>query len=323
MAEFNMKFTDVENSVEVLSHYAVQLNQIKEELSAARGILRREAGVSWYIEGTLLHIERSVMDEALGMRSLSGALEKISAYYRNTERKILSAGDKNIAKEKTEDSSGGNSAPGRTIGQMFRDLLVTLGIVRAEKQTRTEGEAVHIAQEREMNRYLQNEISKILRKKEYSKKTWNQASVEEKKVILNKYLQEVAGVMGLEVGEIVFTYSGVSDGTYNKGAYSSDINTVSINEWVLENGGKDNIEDSYCLLNTIVHEMRHAYQWNVCENPEQFVVTEETIQKWQNSMDTYKSQSGFMAEGMNEDDAYEAYRRQDVEVDARWFAKQD
>ena len=174
-----------------------------------------------------------------------------------------------------------------------------------------------------MELYLQSEIENILEKDRYSQSTWKNASVEERKEILNEYLQEVAAVMGLQIGEINYTYTEASNGTYNMGSYSPSTNMISINEWVLENGGKNNIQDSYNLMYTIAHEMRHAYQHAACSNPEQFVVTEETIQSWQESIDNYRSQRGFMQEGMNAEEAYNAYRNQTIERDARWFAGQD
>ena len=197
------------------------------------------------------------------------------------------------------------------------------GIVKAERQTRVPGEAVTAAQEREMDLYLRNEIEEILGKERYSRSTWQNASVEERKEILNESLQEVAAVMGLQVGEINYTYRESSNGTYNMGSYSPTANVISINEWVLENGGKDGVADSYDLMYTIAHEMRHAYQHAVCNNPDQFVVTEETIRSWQESIDNYRSQSGFMQEGMSAEEAFKAYRNQTIERDARWFAGQD
>ena len=119
------------------------------------------------------------------------------------------------------------------------------------------------------------------------------------------------------MGSIKFFYAESQNGYYTLGQYSHSKRTVSINEWVIETR-----RDSYSLMKTVVHEMRHAYQHSACDNPDQFIVSEETIQKWQNSFDNYKSQSGFMSTGMNESEAFRAYRNQAVEADARNFAKQ-
>jgi len=125
--------------------------------------------------------------------------------------------------------------------------------------------------------------------------------------------------MGLSIGAINYTYSESENGYYNCGSYTPNTNTVSINEWVVE--GNDGI-NSYKLLTTVVHELRHAYQHAACDNPDQYVVSDETINTWRESFNNYKSSSGFEKEGMSPSEAYNAYRNQAVEKDARKFAKQ-
>lgn len=323
MTQFSVRYSNVENSIEILSHYAVQLNQIQQELSSTRRAISGLGSSGYRINSVLTGIEKSVMDKALGMRSLSGALEKISEYYREAEDHVLSVYGENADRSGQEDTSDSTGNIFSSVWSKIREVLVSWGIIKAKRQTRTPGEAVTEAQQKEMDRYLQNEIAGILKKERYSKKTWKKASVEERKTILNEYLQEVAGTMGLEIGAINYTYSGMSNGTYNMGSYNPESDMVSINEWVLENGGKNGVQDSYGLMTTIVHEMRHKYQQAACDNPEQFVVTEETIRSWQDSIRDYKSQRGFMREGMREQEAYQAYRNQEIEVDARRFAGQD
>lgn len=326
MAEFSIKFSSVENTIEVLSHYAVQLNEIKQEVTSVKSNLAGMGSASYRIYSVLSNIDRGVLEEALSMRSMSGALEKISDYYRSTEGTIVSGGSRSTAETETADAASAVDSiveaarkAAESAIRTFRDLLVTLGIVKAEKQARTPGEAVTSAQQREMDRYMQNEIEGILKKDRYSEDTWKAADLAEREDILNEYLQEVAAVMGLQIGPINFeSTEGTEDG-YLMGSYSDTLNRVTINTWVME----DNVPNSYDLLSTIAHEMRHAYQYAACENPEQFVVTEETIESWQNSFDNYKSTEDFMDEGMEWEDAFEAYRNQSVEEDARRFAGQD
>lgn len=323
MAEFSVRFSNVENSIEILSHNAVELKEIEREISSARKNLRLLGNATYRINSVLNQIERSVMNRALNMNSLSDALEEICRYYRSTENRIISSG-KEIAEESgNTDSQSQMEENVRSFFAWVRNLLVSWGIIRAERQIRNPGEAVTEAQQREMDLYMRNEISSLLEQERYSRNTWENASVEERKEILNDYLQEVARIMGLQIGEINYTYSEMSNGTYNMGAYSSTFNMVSINEWVLENGGTGGVTESYDLMYTIAHEMRHAYQHAACSNPEQFVVTEETIRSWQDSIDNYRSQSGYMQEGMSAEEAYNAYRKQEIERDARWFAGQE
>lgn len=323
MSEFSIKFSSVENTIEVLSHYAVQLNEIKQEVASVKCNLAGMGSASYRVYSVLSNIDRGVLEEALSMRSMTGALEKISDYYRSTEGTIVSAGRKSMADTETADASSTLDSivedAQKAVESMirtFRDLLVTLGIVKAEKQTRTPGEEVTEAQQREMDRYMQNEIEEILKKDRYSEEVWNAADLEERKDILNEYLQEVAAVMGLQIGPINFELTEGTDDGYLMGSYSDTLNRVTINTWVMQ----DNVPNSYALLSTIVHEMRHAYQYAACENPDQFVVTEETIESWQNSFDNYKDVEAFMNEGMEWEEAFESYRGQSVEEDARSFA---
>ena len=211
MSEFSIKFSSVENTIEVLSHYAVQLNEIKQEVASVKCNLAGMGSASYRVYSVLSNIDRGVLEEALSMRSMTGALEKISDYYRSTEGTIVSAGRKSMADTETADASSTLDSivedAQKAVESMirtFRDLLVTLGIVKAEKQTRTPGEEVTEAQQREMDRYMQNEIEEILKKDRYSEEVWNAADLEERKDILNEYLQEVAAVMGLQIGPINF-----------------------------------------------------------------------------------------------------------------------
>ena len=104
------------------------------------------------------------------------------------------------------------------------------------------------------------------------------------------------------------------------GSYDPDTDILYINEWVLKNAGIGNTLDSYDLMTTIVHELRHKYQRDACANPDQFVVTEETIQSWQENIDNYKNKSEFEEDGMGAREAFKAYRDQTIEKDARRFA---
>lgn len=326
MAEFSIKISNVENTIEVLAHYAVQLNDIKQEVASVKSNLTRMGSASYHIYSVLSNIDRGVLEEALSMRSLSSALERISDYYRSTEGTIVSASAQSTAETMTADASSVAADAAKIIEstiRAFRDILVSLGIVKAEKQIRTPGQEVTEAQQREMDRYMRNEIEEILKKDRYSEKVWKDADLEERKAILNEYLQEVAAVMGLTVAPIKPTYSKMKDGYYNLGGYSPDTDRISINTWVLQNSGQNGVVDSFYLMKTIVHELRHKYQHDACANPDQFVVTEETIQSWQESIDNYKSRIEFETEnGMEPEEAFDAYQNQTIEIDARWFAGQ-
>ena len=75
-----------------------------------------------------------------------------------------------------------------------------------------------------------------------------------------------------------------------------------------------NGKDSYHLMTTITHEMRHAYQYEAVRHPDRYKVTQETVDAWKESIRTY---------GEEQAKGYEAYRQILIERDARWFAGQN
>lgn len=318
MANFHIDCTKAEHAVAQLRVSAKDLSAVGNDAAGIHQALENtfHASSMTLAAQRVKQLESRLLDEAVQMDTLAAALEKVIAQYRAAEAGILAQGFGDGMPDAVQSDSETSDSGFWT---WFRSVLVSIGIVKAEKQTRVEGEAVTKYQEKEMDRYMQNEIGKVLKEERFQEKTWKKADVDERKQILNEYLQKVAAVMGISIGGISYIYRESQNGYVTLGQYSSSTHTISINEWILENWSA---KDSYTLTKTIVHEMRHAYQHAVCENPEQFVVTEETIQAWQDSFDNYKSQSGFMAEGMSESKAYQAYRAQAVEADARAFAKQ-
>ena len=135
--------------------------------------------------------------------------------------------------------------------------------------------------------------------------------MEERKNILQEYLHEMEAILGVTIsGNIVWDNNPPKNGMINYGAYYPGSNQVHINQYILENkSGKD----SYHLMTTITHEMRHAYQHEAVKHPDRYKVTKETADAWKESIRTYDQEE---AKG------YEAYRQILIERDARWFAGQ-
>ncbi len=299
------------------------LIKIQEDVRRVDRSLASSTGIAPYLKITFARMEDAILDYAAHADTLSQALDRILDLYTEAENNVLKMHSGALA-----DLSAGRSdadAPTwfKDIMERVRLFLLELGIIKAERQERIDGQPVTKAQEREMDLYMKNEIRKLKKNKRYSENTWRNASVEERKEILNEYLQEVSKILGIPIGPINFTHKeGQYSGGkiyYNMGSYSPDLHMVSINQWVIENPNLD----SYALITTITHEMRHAYQQAACDNPDKYVVSEETIASWQESIDNYKSQSDFMVEdGMSSQEAYEAYRNQTIERDARDFAGQ-
>ena len=89
--------------------------------------------------------------------------------------------------------------------------------------------------------------------------------------------------------------------------YNHGRHTVTLNAQALT----DNVGnwDSYDLLETVSHELRHAYQNEAVDYPTKYMVSKETIDTWKKNFKNY----------ISSDKGYEKYRNQPVEVDAREF----
>ena len=88
------------------------------------------------------------------------------------------------------------------------------------------------------------------------------------------------------------------------GGYSPSKNTIELNSNYL------NDPDCSDLLNTILHESRHAFQKKAINDPGSVSIDQETIDSWKNNFTNYVSSSW----------GYEAYRNQPLESDAFDFA---
>ena len=306
----------------VLRQYSSTVNSINSNLSLS--FAERES-----IRRYLSRVSGQILSEAAGMNTLSGALRTIAAEYQKTEKLLISSGaataplPKTYADQKSDGSEKGFweklKEKAAKIREEIRYWLVDHEIIRATKQERQEGQPVTKRQEREMNLYMRYEAQKILKEERFSEKTWRNASVEERKKILQEYMDRIYGILGLPRVSVEWSDTQAENGYVTMGYYSPNDNSVHINEWVMREGDANHF-NSYDLLPTIAHEMRHYYQREAIRHPEKYVVTEETIQSWQDSFENYRGQEEFMRDfGMTEQEAFEAYRNQTVEVDARWF----
>lgn len=265
----------------------------------------------------LKEASEQILSEAAKMETFGGALAQIARKYKETETKLTSlCNDKFVAQ--SQESEQINQLL-QTIKENLRSALVQLGLIKAEKQERVEGEPVTQRQEREMDLYMRNEATKLRKEERFSEKTWKKASLEERKEILQEYISRISGIMGLPPVTIQWDYKESENGYVTMGYYSQNGDVVAINEWVLSEGDKNGFL-SYDLVSTVAHEMRHYYQREAVRHPEKYVVTADTIQKWEESFNNYRSQEDFMVDyGMSSSEAFRAYQDQAVEVDARWF----
>lgn len=159
--------------------------------------------------------------------------------------------------------------------------------------------------ERKMDETLREAAHKLLQKEQYSIETWRELSVMDRKAVLQSLLSDMNDLLGTSVSpEIEYFYeeSGV------RGGYVDARNKVRINEYFLSK------ESSYKITQTMIHEMRHAYQHHSIKQVGETLVSSETINAWEKNFDNYRSPSS--------GSAIEEYLSQAVEWDAKNFAKQ-
>lgn len=88
------------------------------------------------------------------------------------------------------------------------------------------------------------------------------------------------------------------------GGYNSATNRIELNSKYLEN------PDCKELLNTILHESRHAFQQKCIDNPDSVTVKNNIIDVWKDNMKNY----------ISPEFDFEAYENQEIEKDANYFA---
>lgn len=229
------------------------------------------------------------------MNSLGEALQDIANTYRETEKAIM----EDAAQEFSSAEPGTDK---RKWWGKFWDWVT--GKEPDEYDTTT------LEQEKAADMAMKWELWNILQDEKYSQETWDNSSVDERKHILQDYMDEVIKIYGLEDvkpkiewdSEATYSASSITWGYYSHGKHSVTLNeqalTDSLGNW-----------DSYELLETVSHELRHAYQHEAIDHPTKYMVSKETIDVWKDNFDHY----------INSDDDYSGYRAQPVEVDARDF----
>lgn len=278
---------------------AKKMKSLADEIVACRNHLAVSGNGAEQIKQTLARLHEKAMDEAAHMEHFGDALRQMVQLYSECENRI--AGQELYAAESEENSTGTEK---RGFFKRFWDWIC--GNDPDTKYTATSDE-----QERAADREFQEQISALMESDRFSEERWDNASVEERKQMLEDYMNEVADILGVDVrSQVDFINKAPEDGKILMGQYSHDSRTVSINSYVLENRSA---ASSYVLFTTIVHELRHAYQHSAVDHPDRYRVSKETIDSWKESFRTY---------GKEQKKGYDSYRNIVVEQDARAFAGQ-
>ncbi|MBR6186067.1 MAG: hypothetical protein IKQ41_07355 [Clostridia bacterium] len=157
---------------------------------------------------------------------------------------------------------------------------------------------------------MRSQIEELFYSSYFSDANWDTATTEEKKQILNDFKKNVNSIFGTNVTADVQYFKGES---YENGYYDPNTNKIYLNENTLDIRSREE------LMTTVVHEMRHAYQRAVVNDPSGYIVSEETAKAWeQNNI------PGNYIEYDPHDPAktdYNAYHDQPIEADAFGFSE--
>lgn len=305
MAEFKIHINDANTAADGIDLLGKDLQSYPSQLSEILAALKRNETSSFMpIYTKLKEINDAVLEEASRMDTLENALRHITAIYSDSERRNLNSIDSEVLHSSNGGQSGITDEDTRNFFQRFWEWIKS--IFNWNEKPEEAPLEITRQQEKEHDLYMQNQIFALLNTQEYSKNTWSNASIEQRKEILTKYLTELSVIYGVTVSSNINFYSGPNS---ERGSYSHSRRLVSINENYLTR------KDSYQIMQTIVHEMRHAYQHAAVDDPDSYEVSAETIAQWKSNFSNYKSTS----DGST---TYAEYVSQPVEYDAKNFAKQ-
>ena len=175
--------------------------------------------------------------------------------------------------------------------------------------------------ERQNDLRMQEEIDELLKAKGYTNDKWNAMTEAEKLAALEALIPEINRILGSNIDEAtVNTMHEPPDanGLITVAFYSPATNQMTINLAALNDPSL-----SAMMLQTIVHETRHAYQWETVSKPGSHIVSPETQSRWDWNFQPGNYRNGIQdpdetAAGIVDD--YNAYVSQPLEYDAFSFA---
>ena len=286
-------------------------DQSRQASSAASALRRTQAGFVGSACRAISGVSDALLTEAAKMQSLAEALRLIAQHYTETESALAQAFQG--AGGNGPNADGENGDVGSWLADLWKRIKKFFGWEEPADPgaggTPAEGETEGVtrAEERTHDLYMQEQMFNLLETEKYSKETWNKASLDQRKEILQDYLHELERIYGVSVEpEIDF----FPNGGNTRGAYVDSRKLVRINEDYLSRS------DSYQIMQTMIHEMRHAYQHAAVRDPESYTVSAETIAVWEENLppENYKStKRGY---------TYTEYVSQPIEWDAKNMAKQ-
>lgn len=310
----------VMNQIPAMSAQAVEIRSIAEQIQSCKNQLRMTMTGSEALKQRIDRLFERALDSAVQMDTLKEALEAIVQVYAACEGNVLN------------NAAGGPGSSGSSSGmadledtdkrswwQRLVDWFFRRDVDRNYTHTGS-------AQEAAADARMQQQIQALSNDPNFTEAAWRNATPAQRRDILRAYMREVMRIMDVDVNpSIDFSSSAPTvtpTGTYTtNGSYNNTTNRLYINGWIIDNASP---ERSYQLMTTMVHELRHAYQWHAIQDPTRYQVSQETIDRWSDSFRNYRSTDRFMRDfNLSQDEAYRRYRAQAIEVDARAFAGQN
>lgn len=184
------------------------------------------------------------------------------------------------------------------------DILDSLGIDKFGRNYEDPG----IEREKAVNEAIKLSLMQLLGERGFSEADWRRSTLKQRQDMLNHLLKRMMDIFGVKVKPNIRFFSEPcdSEGYITNGYYSDSQRLVAINTEVMN-------DDSYSRnIETLIHEMRHAYQHAAVRDPDSFIVSRNTIETWEHNFNNYKTSGK---------DGFQAYRDQPIERDARAAAE--
>lgn len=313
---YRINTDQISGQVQQISGGAAEIRGIAEKILACKSQLRLQHGNAAQLKQQIAQLHNRALEAAVQMDTLKEALDSIAQMYMVCEQRIVE--NANGASAERSQESSEYSEEGTDKRSWWRRLVDWL--------FRNDTDPVYThttdAQEAAADARMQRQIQNLTDQDRYTEDAWREASYQERLDILGDYIREVMEIMGLDINPNIDFHSSPPNGGYiTNGSYTHGTETVFINTYIIANYSA---ERSYELFTTVVHELRHAYQHAAVDHPTRYQVSQATIDRWSESFDNYRGTDRIMREdGVSRAEAYERYRNQAVEVDARAFAGQD
>ena len=219
MTYIKINTQSADSAINDLATLEMNYRNYNETLKEIQNALKRDNAA--YVEpvcNKIGDINEIIINNAAKMERLEDALRYTVSAYVEIERK--NAGLVSEIPDSVQDT-GKNGEEKKSIIQRFWEWLKDF-FGWSEKSVDVDKE-----QEKTQDLAMQSEIFALLDKDDYKEETWKNATIEERKDILRKYLKEIARIFGITISEDV-TF--LSLGGSTRGQYSNNGKKISINE---------------------------------------------------------------------------------------------